>query len=218
MFVVSRAWLGHSALGQWVDSMKVHSYWVKLHVLREFELRSGLAVSVQKSSFFASGITEAETDLIKFSTGMPMGTLPVRYLGVPLCTKKLSLLNCEGLLQQIKSRLSSWSAKSLSFAGRLLLIKTVITGITTFWCSTFILSQACVKRINSLCGVFLWQGDIEQHHTARVSWKVVTKPKGKEVWELKTSPSGTRRVASSLSGSCSSSQVRCGLLGSRQRC
>ncbi|XP_048612051.1 uncharacterized protein LOC125586235 [Brassica napus] len=165
--------------------MKVHSYWVKLHVLREFELRSGLAVSVQKSSFFASGITEAETDLIKFSTGMPMGTLPVRYLGVPLCTKKLSLLNCEGLLQQIKSRLSSWSAKSLSFAGRLLLIKTVITGITTFWCSTFILSQACVKRINSLCGVFLWQGDIEQHHTARVSWKVVTKPKGKEsgsVW------------------------------------
>lgn len=148
-----------------------------LQVLREFELRSGLAVSVQKSSFFASGMTEAETDLIKFSTGMPMGTLPVRYLGVPLCTKKLSLLNCEGLLQQIKTRLSSWSAKSLSFAGRLLLIKTVITGITTFWCSTFILPQACVKRINSLCGVFLWQGNIEQHHTARVSWEVVTKPK-----------------------------------------
>ncbi|CAG7889626.1 unnamed protein product, partial [Brassica rapa] len=73
--------------------------------------------------------------------------------------------------------LSSWSAKSLSFAGRLLLIKTVITGITTFWCSTFILPQACVKRINSLCGVFLWQGNIEQHHTARVSWEVVTKPK-----------------------------------------
>lgn len=33
-----------------------------------------------------------------------------------------------------------------------------------------------MKRINSLCGVFLWQGDIEKHHTARVSWDVVTKP------------------------------------------
>lgn len=148
-----------------------------LQVLREFELRSGLAISVQKSSFFASGLSQEETDLIQFSTGMPLGTLPVRYLGVPLCTKKLSILNCEALLQQIKSRMSSWSAKALSFAGRLLLIKTVITGITTFWCSTFILPQACVKRINSLCGVFLWQGDLDKHHTARVSWDVVTKPK-----------------------------------------
>lgn len=75
------------------------------------------------------------------------------------------------------SRLSSWSAKSLSFAGRLLLIKTVITGITTFWCTMFILPQACVKHINSLCGVFLWKGDIEEHYAARASWKVVTKPK-----------------------------------------
>ncbi|CAG7867093.1 unnamed protein product, partial [Brassica rapa] len=72
---------------------------------------------------------------------------------------------------------SSWSAKSLSFAGRLLLIKTVIAGITTFWCSTFILPKACVKRINSLCGVFLWQGNIERHHSARVSWENITKPK-----------------------------------------
>ncbi|XP_013624398.1 PREDICTED: uncharacterized protein LOC106330488 [Brassica oleracea var. oleracea] len=103
-----------------------------LLVLREFELRSGLAVSVQKSSFFASGLSTHETHLIQFSTGMPMGTLPVRYLGIPLCIKKLFLLNCEVLLQQIKSRLSSWSAKSLSFVGCLLLIKAVITGITTF--------------------------------------------------------------------------------------
>lgn len=35
-----------------------------LQVLREFELRSGLAVSMQKSSFFASGMTKEETDLI----------------------------------------------------------------------------------------------------------------------------------------------------------
>lgn len=108
---------------------------------------------------------------------MPLRSLPVHYLGVPLCTKKLTLLNCEGLLQQIKTKFSSWSSKALSFAGRLLLIKTVITGITTFWCSTFILPKACVKCINSLCGVFLWKGDIEEHHSARVAWTEVTKPK-----------------------------------------
>ena len=66
-----------------------------LHVLREFERRSGLAVSVHKTSFFASGLTQGDTDLIQFTTGMPMGSLPIRYLRVPLCTKKMSLLNCE---------------------------------------------------------------------------------------------------------------------------
>lgn len=155
----------------------IESVQAVLQVLREFELRSGLAVSVHKTTFFASGLTADEANTIQFSTGMPLGSLPVRYLGVPLVTKKLTLLNCEVLLQQIKSKFSSWSSKSLSFAGRLLLIKTVIAGINTFWCSTFILPKACVNRINSLCGVFLWKGNVESHHTARVSWAVVTKPK-----------------------------------------
>ncbi|CAH2079425.1 unnamed protein product, partial [Thlaspi arvense] len=89
------------------------------------------------------------------------GSLPVRYLGVPLCTKKLSISNCEMLIHQVKSRVTSLSVKSLSLAERLLLIKTV----------------ACIKRINSLCSVFLWKGNIESHHSARVSWEIVTKSK-----------------------------------------
>lgn len=111
---------------------------------------------------------------------MVCGVLPIRYLGVPLNSKKLNLVNCEPLLHQIKKRLSSWTVKSLSFAGRLLLIKTVISGITTFWCSAFILPKACIQRINSLCSVFLWKGDIESNNTARVAWEkcVLTKEQG----------------------------------------
>ena len=128
-----------------------------LQVLKEFEKRSVLAVSMQKTSFYASGMTVEETDLIQASTGMSLGSLPVRYLGVPLNSKKLSLVNCEPLIHQIKTRFSSWSVKSLSFSGRLLLIKTVIAGITTFWCSAFVLPKACINRINSLCSIFLWK-------------------------------------------------------------
>lgn len=148
-----------------------------LQVLKEFELRSGLAVSVQKSSFFASGLTQQELDTIKASTGMHQGSLHVCYLGIPMCTKKLSLQNCEVLLHQIKGKFSSWSVRSLSFAGRLLLIKTVFAGINNFWCFTFLLPKECIKRMNSLCGMFLWNGNIEGSHTAQVSWEVVTKTK-----------------------------------------
>ena len=148
-----------------------------LMVLREFELRSGLKVNMEKTSFFASGLTEQESQLIQATTGMHMGSLPVRYLGVPLDSKKLSLTSAEPLLHQIKAKFSSWSVKTLSFAGRLLLIKTVIAGINTFWCSTFILPKACINRINSLCSVFLWKGDVESRNTARVSWETVVLPK-----------------------------------------
>lgn len=104
---------------------------------------------------------------------MACGTLPFRYLGVPLNSRKLSLVNCDVLLQQIKLKFSSWSVKTLSFSGRLLLIKTVISGITTFWCSAFILPKACISKINSMCSTFLWRGDIEIKNTARVAWETV---------------------------------------------
>ena len=145
-----------------------------LQVLKEFELRSGLAVSFQKTSFYASGLTEQEINTIHASTGMVNGSLPFRYLGVPLNSKKLSLANCEPLLHQVKNRLSSWSVKTLSFVGRLLLIKTVIAGITTFWCSAFILPKACIKNINSMCSFVLWKGNLEGHHSAKVAWEKVT--------------------------------------------
>lgn len=98
----------------------------------------------------------------------------MHYLGVPLSTKKLNLQNCEPLLQQVKKRLSSWTVKTLSFVGRLLLIKTVIAGVSTFWCSSFILPKSCINKINSVCGIFLWTGSSEGHHSARVSWETVT--------------------------------------------
>lgn len=151
-----------------------------LQVLKEFEHRSGLTVSMEKTSFYSSDLTQAETDLIQVSTGMSLGSLPIRYLGVPMNSKKLSLTSCEPLIHQIKTKFSSWSVKSLSFAGRLLLIKAVIAGINTFWCSAFILPKACIARINSLCGQFLWKGSLEGSHTARVSWEtvVLTKRQG----------------------------------------
>lgn len=151
-----------------------------MKVLREFEDRSGLAMSCQKTSFFASGLTEDEINRIQVSTGMSCGALPFRYLGVPLNSKKLSLAGCEMLLQQIRAKFSSWTVKTLSFSGRLLLIKTVISGITTFWCSTFILPKACIAKINSMCSTFLWKGDVECRNNARVAWDVVclTKEQG----------------------------------------
>lgn len=84
------------------------------------------------------------------------------------------MANCEPLIMSVKGKLNSWSARSLSFAGRLLLINTVISGITNFWCATFSLPKHCNKLINSMCGAYLWKGTTEGHHSARVAWDQIT--------------------------------------------
>ncbi|KAJ4881254.1 Uncharacterized protein Rs2_38309 [Raphanus sativus] len=148
-----------------------------LQILQDFENRSGLGISLQKTSIFTAGLKPHEVERIKKATGLTSGTLPVRYLGVPLCTKKLSLINCAPLLQAIKSRFLSWTVRSLSFAGRLQLISTVISGLINFWTSAYIIPKACLAEIDFLCSKFLWKGKLDGNGAAKVAWEKVSTPK-----------------------------------------
>lgn len=148
-----------------------------LAILRDFEERSGLAISIEKTTLFAAGIKPHEMQQIKQATGLTEGTLPVRYLGVPLCTKKLSLNNCAPLIQAIKTKLHSWTVRSLSFAGRLQLLSTVIAGIINFWSCAYILPKGCLAEIDSLSSKFLWKGKTDGQGSAKIAWDSVTKPK-----------------------------------------
>ncbi|KAL1189642.1 putative ribonuclease H protein [Cardamine amara subsp. amara] len=58
--------------------------------------------------------------------------------------------------------------KCLSFAGRLQLIKSVITSISNFPCSVFRLPSRCLDTIESLCS---------DSHKAKVSWEDLCFPK-----------------------------------------
>ena len=49
-----------------------------------------------------------------------------KYLGVPLISTRLSHIDCQPLLDKIIARTQSWTSRSLSFAGRLQLISSVL--------------------------------------------------------------------------------------------
>lgn len=138
-----------------------------LSIHDEFKELSGLAINVSKTSFFTSGLSPSKTDQIKSETCLSHGQLPVHYLGVPLCTKKLSMVNCEPLIKQVKRKVNSWTSKSLSFVGRLLFINTTIASISNFWFATFTIPD---YKLNA----YLWKGTTEKHYSVRVSWNTVT--------------------------------------------
>lgn len=153
---------------------KLSSVQAILSILDQFAAHSGLKVSLQKTSFVSCGIPQDQVDLIAQTCHLSVASLPVRYLGIPLLSHKLSMHHCLPLIQLIKGKVNSWSARSLSYAGRLLLFNTVINGITNFWTSTFILPKECISKINSLCSSFLWHGYTEGSDSAKVSWETIT--------------------------------------------
>ncbi|GKD32119.1 hypothetical protein Tco_1242897 [Tanacetum coccineum] len=61
--------------------------------------------------------------------GGNLGKLPMRYLGVPLITKRLGVKDCKVLIDKIKIRVNNQKNKCLSYAGRLLLIASILKSI-----------------------------------------------------------------------------------------
>lgn len=148
-----------------------------LDILQEFKIASGLGISLSKSALFLDGGDVNNSQMVSSRTGIQVGSLPVRYLGVPLTTKKLSRQDYQPLLDKILARFNAWTAKFLSYAGRLQLIKSVIYSIITFWASIFVLPNQCLLDIEQMCNAFLWRGAPNSARGAKISWESVCSPK-----------------------------------------
>jgi hypothetical protein len=120
---------------------------------------------------------------------MPEGFLLVRYLGVPLITKRLSFVDCEDLVAKILERIDSWLIRHLSFAGRLQLISFVLFSLQVFWARVFFLPKKVIRLLEQKFNRFLWCGN-DSKAKAKVSWDKLCYPKSKgglgikrlEVW------------------------------------
>ncbi|XP_062155223.1 uncharacterized protein LOC133863288 [Alnus glutinosa] len=89
--------------------------------LAEFEHISGLKANPSKSSIFIAGVAEDVKQSILNILQMLEGTLPVRYLGVPFITKRLTAIDCEALVNKITAwegglgikRIEVWNKASM---------------------------------------------------------------------------------------------------------
>ncbi|CAA7058378.1 unnamed protein product [Microthlaspi erraticum] len=148
-----------------------------LHVLKDFEGTSGLALSLRKSCLFLVGNKPVLTQQLASLFGLVHGSLPVRYLVLPLMPHKLRPQDYQPLIDKVRSRICSWTARQLSFAGRLQLIQSVIYSTINFWSAAFPLPKRCFSLLEKMCNAFLWNGAPDSARGARVSWESVCSPK-----------------------------------------
>ena len=154
-----------------------HSALVLKSALDEFFLLSGLCANHSKRNIFISRVPYAISQQLINLFGYPVGSLPIRYLRIPIISSKLNFHDCSPLVEKVSSRLSSWLNQCLSFAGRLQLIISVFTSIQVFWASHLCLPKKILKSIEQKFRSFLWNGVEVNNKGSKIAWSDICIPK-----------------------------------------
>ncbi|XP_043696713.1 uncharacterized protein LOC122647354 [Telopea speciosissima] len=145
--------------------------------LDEFAALSGLQLNRSKSSIILGGLTQASSLELLDLTGFSETKLPIRYLGVPLVSGRLSMKDCSPILDLVRRKLEGWKARFLSYAGHLQLLSSVLQGSYIYWAGIFGLPGNVVTKLESMFSNFLWSGPSLERKTHFISWDAVCKPK-----------------------------------------
>lgn len=124
-----------------------------------------------------AGVSLEEKSRILMNFPFVDGSLPVRYLGLPLMTQVMRKHDYLPLLEKIRNKIGIWTSRFLSYAERLQLIKAILMSIINFWASVFRLPSQCMKEVEQLCASFLWSGPVLKPSGAKVEWSDICRQK-----------------------------------------
>ncbi|XP_055825503.1 uncharacterized protein LOC129894035 [Solanum dulcamara] len=150
-----------------------HSIGTIYQCFHKFSLASGLQANMNKSSIYFGGVTDQMKETILHQFQFNYGEFPFKYLGIPLSTKKLSLTQWTPLVNKIVARITSWTAKKLSYAGRKQLVQSVLFGIQAYWSQLFIIPTKVLKLIEAYCRSFIWSGTNTITKRALIAWEKI---------------------------------------------
>ncbi|XP_074283223.1 uncharacterized protein LOC141607771 [Silene latifolia] len=136
----------------------------------------GLVMNAGKSNFYCNGMDDWLVKEIEVATGMKKGTVPIKYLGVNVSPKRLSVLDCEVLVEKVIGRIRSMGSRKLSYIGRLVMIKFVFSTLHNYWARIFVISKTVIGKIEAICRGYLWHGSELKESRSLVAWEKICKP------------------------------------------
>ena len=127
-------------------------------ILDDFATLTGLKVNFSKSSMYSINVPEAIMVSLAAVLSCQIGTMPFTYLGLPMGTTKPRMSDLTLLMDKIERRLSACSSL-LSYTGRLQMIDSVITPITTYTMCTIKLPAGVIENIDRARKQCVWRGN-----------------------------------------------------------
>ncbi|KAL9232391.1 hypothetical protein vseg_007506 [Gypsophila vaccaria] len=164
---------------------EANSMMLLLKAYSTFSKASGLKICASKSSAYFRGIQEdLKLDILRIS-GFSEGQIPFKHLGMPIETTRLKKQDCECLVEKICARIHTYGARKFSYAGRLVIVKAVLTSLHSYWASMFVLPKGIIANIEAVCRNFLWDNNTKFRRVPLVAWNTICKPKEEGGPEIK---------------------------------
>nr|ABN05720.1 RNA-directed DNA polymerase (Reverse transcriptase) [Medicago truncatula] len=155
--------------------------WANVRALRTvlilFEAVSGLKINFHKSLLVGVNVADSWLTEAASLLNCKVGSLPFTYLGLPIGGNPRRLSFWEPVVHRIKSRLSSWQSRFLSFGGRLILVKSVLSALPVYALSFFKAPAGTISSIDSILSKFFWGGSEDLRKISWVGWQRVCKRK-----------------------------------------
>ncbi|CAA0833524.1 RNA-directed DNA polymerase (reverse transcriptase)-related family protein [Striga hermonthica] len=147
-------------------------------VLMDFYSMSGLKVSHAKTNVYFSKNTphSGQQDLAR-TMGFSNVTNLSKYLGVPVVHSCVTNLTYENILEKADARIASYKANTLSLAGSLVLMQSVISSLSFYTMQTVWLPNGTCVGLKKHCRNFLWGGFTSNRKIHLVSWDKICQPK-----------------------------------------
>jgi hypothetical protein len=110
----------------------------------------GLKVNFHKSMLVGVNIVDSWLHEAASALRCRVGNVPFLYLGLPIGGDSRRLGFWEPVVSCIRNRLSGWKSRFLSFGGRLVLLKSVLTSLPVYALSFFKAPAGTISSIESL--------------------------------------------------------------------
>jgi hypothetical protein len=142
-----------------------------------FKQLSGLKIIFHKSELFCFGKAKEVENDYKILFGCDIGSLPFRYLGIPIHFCKLRNGEWKPVEDRFEKKLSSWIGKILSYEDRLVLINSVLTSLPMFMLSFLKISKGARKRLDFFRSRFFWRSDGHKRKYRLTKWNIICRRK-----------------------------------------
>ena len=140
-----------------------------------FQAVSGLKINLGKSELVPVG-EEVVVEELAGILGCKVSSLPLHYLGLPLGSGYKDISVWTNIIEKTERRLASWKHMYLSKGGRLTLIKSTLSNLSTYYLSLFPIPKGVAHRLEKIQRDFLWGGLGEEFKFHLVNWKQICTP------------------------------------------
>jgi len=119
-------------------------------ILLWFAICSGLHINFHKSSLIGINVGEDTCASMAYSVFCRFDSLPCSYLGMPLGSNPKRLSTWKPIIENFIRKLSMWRGRMLSMAGRICLIKSVLSSLPVYYMSSFLMPKGVCNILISI--------------------------------------------------------------------